>query len=131
MHPVTDSTDPRTTSAGWTVVVAAADLAPGAARPVDLVTEEGEEHELVAWRGHDGVVCVMDARCPHQWSHLGVEGVVDGDELVCAAHFWRFDRTGVGSKVNIKGRRDPKADVVVVECRERNGMVEARLSPSE
>jgi nitrite reductase/ring-hydroxylating ferredoxin subunit len=110
----------------WTAIVAAADLPRGACAPVDL----SDGRELVAWRGHDGVVCVMDARCPHQWSHLGVEGVVDGDELVCAAHFWRFDRAGVGTKLNIKGRRDPKADVAVVESRERDGMIEALLPRS-
>ena len=114
----------------WVAVVAADDLVPGVAMAVDLVGLDGEERELVAWRGHDGVACVMDARCPHQWSHLGVEGVVDGDELVCAAHFWRFDRAGVGSKVNMKGRRDPKADVAVFECRERGGLVEVELPPT-
>jgi phenylpropionate dioxygenase-like ring-hydroxylating dioxygenase large terminal subunit len=114
----------------WVPVVATDDLAPGVALAVDLVGDDGEERELVVWRGHDGVVCVMDARCPHQWSHLGVEGVVDGDELVCAAHFWRFDRAGVGSKVNIKGRRDPKADVAVFGCRERGGLIEVELPPT-
>lgn len=113
----------------WVPVVAGSALAPGTAVPVDLVGADGAELELVAWRGHDGVPCVMDARCPHQWSHLGVEGVVDGAELVCAAHFWRFDRAGAGSKVNIKGRRDAKADVAVFGCRERDGLIEVELAP--
>jgi nitrite reductase/ring-hydroxylating ferredoxin subunit len=107
----------------WTVLARGEEVVDGAAVPVDLP----DGRELVVWRGHDGTVCVMDARCPHQWSHLGVEGVVDGVELVCAAHFWRFDRSGVGSKVNIKGRRDPKADLPVFEARERDGRIEARI----
>lgn len=91
------------------------------------MSAEVDGRELVVWCGADGRVCVMDARCPHQWSHLGAEGVVDGDELVCASHFWRFDRSGRGSKVNLAGRRDPKADVEVFESRHHAGMIEVRL----
>ncbi len=40
----------------------------------------------------------MEARCPHEWSHLGAEGVVDGPEIVCAAHFWRFDHRRHGEQ---------------------------------
>jgi phenylpropionate dioxygenase-like ring-hydroxylating dioxygenase large terminal subunit len=84
--------------------------------------------ELVLWRDVDGRPCVMDARCPHQWSHLAAEGVVDGWELVCTAHFWRFDTRGVGSKVNVRGRRDAKADARTYPCREVDGRVQADLS---
>lgn len=88
-----------------------------------------DDHDVVVWRpSGGGSPCVMDARCPHQWSHLAAEGVVDGDELVCAAHFWRFDRHGRGTKLNVGGRRDPKSDVEVFECRERDGMIEARVA---
>ena len=82
-----------------------------------------EAHDLVVWRTADGQPCVVDARCPHQWSHLAAEGIVDGDELVCTAHFWRFDTRGRGSKLTVAGRRDPKADVDVFECRESDGAV--------
>ena len=86
--------------------------------------------DLVVWRTFDGEPCVMEARCPHQWSHLGAEGVVDGPEIVCAAHFWRFDTSGTGTKVGMTGRRDPKSDIAVFPCREVDGRIEARL-PSE
>ena len=75
----------------------------------------------------EGFLC---ARCPHQWSHLAAEGVVDGDELVCAAHFWRFDVDGRGTKLNVGGRRDDKSDLEVFECREDDDGVWARLDPS-
>jgi nitrite reductase/ring-hydroxylating ferredoxin subunit len=69
----------------------------------------------------------MDARCPHQWSYLAGEGLVDGEELVCAAHFWRFDRQGRGTKRNLFGRRDDKAGIEVFPTRERDGIIEAEL----
>ena len=86
--------------------------------------------DLVVWRTFAGEACVMEARGPHQWSHRGAEGVVDGPEIVCAAHFWRFDTAGRGTKVGMTGRRDPKADIAVYPCREVGGRIEARL-PSE
>lgn len=108
---------------GWTDLVAASAVAPGQVVAVDV-----GRTELVVWRAADGRPCVMDARCPHQWSHLEAEGAVDGDELVCTAHFWRFDLSGRGSKVNVNGRRDPKADITTFACEEVGGRVRARLA---
>ena len=82
--------------------------------------------DVVVWRGASGALCVMDARCPHQWSHLAAEGAVDGDEIVCTSHFWRFDLDGTGTKVNVNGRRDVKADIVVHPCEVRDGWVTVR-----
>src|SRR5688500_17198221 len=102
----------------WMAVCASADLLPGGVVPAAV-----GELELVAWRTARGRPCVMDARCPHQWSHLGYEGVVDGDELVCTAHFWRFDLGGRGTKLAFTGRRDDKADAATLPVREDAGQV--------
>jgi phenylpropionate dioxygenase-like ring-hydroxylating dioxygenase large terminal subunit len=110
----------------WTPVARSEIVEPGA---VVEITVDGRG--LVLWRGRSGVICVMDARCPHQWSPLGAEGRVDGDELVCTAHFWRFDREGCGTKVTVLGRRDPKADIRVHPSRERDGMVEVLLGTTQ
>ena len=85
--------------------------------------------ELVVWRAFDGTPCVMDARCPHQWSHLAAEGFVDGDEVVCTSHFWRFAVDGTGTKLNVLGRRDAKADIAVLACEERDGSIWAQPAP--
>jgi len=111
--------------AGWTRLIDAEAVAPAGTASVAV-----GETDLVVWRTLDGEPCVMEARCPHQWSHLGAEGVVDGDEIVCTAHFWRFDVKGVGSKVNVKGRRDPQADTAVFPCRESDGALWVRLGDS-
>jgi nitrite reductase/ring-hydroxylating ferredoxin subunit len=109
----------------WQRIAASTDVEPGAI--ADGAFEDGElQIDVVAWRTFDGRPCVMDARCPHQWSHLGAEGFVDGDEIVCTAHFWRFTIEGTGSKVNVNGRRDLKADIEVFTCEERDGSIWAR-----
>ena len=108
---------------GWVEVA-------GAVAPGQIVDAVHGDLDLVVWRTFEGEPCVMEARCPHQWSHLGAEGVVDGPEIVCAAHFWRFDTSGTGTKVGMTGRRDPKSDIAVFPCREVDGRIEA-LPPSE
>ncbi len=103
-------------------VEVAGTVAPGAVAEASV-----GDLDLVVWRNFDGEACVMEARCPHQWSHLGAEGVVDGPEIVCAAHFWRFTTAGTGTKVAMNGRRDRKADIRVFPCREVGGRIEADL----
>lgn len=104
------------------------DLLPTAAiGPAQITSATVGDRDLVVWRTVAGEPTVMDARCPHQWSHLEAEGVVDGDELVCASHFWRFDRQGCGTKLNVLGRRDEKAPIQTYACRERDGRIEAWL----
>ena len=105
--------------AEWVVV---ADPAPG---PGEIRADD--DHDVVVWTTLDGTTCVMDGRCPHEWSHLGAEGVVDGDELVCAAHFWRFGTDGTGTKLNVKGRRDAKGDIEVFPSRVEDGRVLAKV----
>jgi phenylpropionate dioxygenase-like ring-hydroxylating dioxygenase large terminal subunit len=106
----------------WRPLVPASDVPPGHVVAVDV-----DDRQLVVWRTSQGQAVVCDARCPHQWSHLEAEGVVDGDELLCTAHFWRFDADGHGTKVNLLGRRDDKSDVETFASRENGGMVEADL----
>lgn len=110
----------------WVPLLPSDEVAPGAVAAVELAGIE-----LVVWRASDGTPAVCDARCPHQWSHLAGAGAVDGDELVCLSHHWRFDAEGRGSKLNVKGRRDPKGDLLAFPCRERDGRLEALLPSGE
>ena len=79
--------------------------------------------DLVVWRTEKGELCAMEARCPHQWTHLAHEGVVEGEEIICTTHFWRFSMTGEGCKENVKGRRDPKGSIEVIPCYEQDGKI--------
>jgi phenylpropionate dioxygenase-like ring-hydroxylating dioxygenase large terminal subunit len=111
-------------SGGWRPVAPSDGVAPGA-----VVGVEVDGADLVVWRREAGQLVAMDARCPHQWSHLAAEGVVHGDELVCLAHCWRFDAAGRGWKVNVNGRRDEKGPIATFPVSERAGNVEVSLEP--
>ena len=95
------------------------DVAAASAVTVDVAGDE-----IVVWRTASGALSACDARCPHQWSHLAGAGVVDGEELICLSHFWRFDTDGHGSKLAMNGRRDPKSDVATFAVREVDGRIE-------
>lgn len=106
----------------WIDVRGSDEVSPGAAVAVEVPGAD-----LVVWRTASGVLAACDARCPHQWSHLATAGVVDGEELVCVSHFWRFDTEGHGSKLSMTGRRDAKGDVATVAVREREGRIELEV----
>jgi len=107
---------------GTVDLIAWGDVAPGL-----VVAVSAHDLDLVVWRTEAGAVCVMDARCPHQWTHLAADGAIAGDEIVCLAHFWRFDAEGRGVKVAMNGRRDRKGDIGVYEAEELDGRVLARV----
>lgn len=106
----------------WRAAVPSEAVDPGQVRPLELAGAD-----LALWRTTSGELVACDARCPHQWSHLGFEGVVVGDELVCAAHHWRFAVDGSGTKRSMSGRVDPKGPVAVHPVRERDGTIEIDL----
>ncbi len=94
------------------------ELAPGAIRAAEL-----DGAEVVVWRDHDGGVHVHDARCPHAWNHLAAIGAVDGPDLVCTAHLWRFDAAGCGTRRLSDGTREPMRDLRTYPCAEQDGWI--------
>jgi len=93
-----------------------------------IVTVDREDGDIVLWRTNAGNVAACEARCPHQWSHLGAAGAVDGEELVCLSHFWRFNSDGAGSKLSASGRRDEKSPIETFSVREQAGRIEIKVA---
>ena len=109
--------EPRESDLDWVVLEVEP---PPSCSVVDAVCGDDE---LVVWRTSFGEICVMEARCPHQWSHLAQEGAVEDEEIVCLAHFWRFSTGGQGWKTNLNGRRDRKGNIDVYPSREVDGRI--------
>jgi phthalate 4,5-dioxygenase oxygenase subunit len=73
----------------WIPALASADLEPGCdPRRVRLLGED-----LVAFRGSDGVVGILDEHCPHRGASL-VLGHNDDCALRCLYHGWRIAADG-------------------------------------
>jgi 3-ketosteroid 9alpha-monooxygenase subunit A len=104
---------------GWFVVCFSDEIAVGQTRAMKYFGRD-----LAAYRGEDGVVRVLDAYCPHLGAHLAVGGKVEGCELRCPFHAWKFG--GDGKCVEIPYSSNPipaKARVGSWLTREVNGVV--------
>jgi len=73
---------------GWHCVCNITDLENGRVKSISALGTQ-----MVAFRGDDGKVGVVDAFCPHMGAHLGC-GTVVGNTLRCPFHAWRFDADG-------------------------------------
>ncbi|MGH3258138.1 MAG: Rieske 2Fe-2S domain-containing protein [Streptosporangiaceae bacterium] len=111
--------DPAAQRACWHPVAFAGEVAD---RPVraDLLGEP-----LVVWRGAGGAPRVMSDLCVHRGTALSL-GWIQGDELVCAYHGWRY--AADGRCVAIPQKEDPavvpaKARVPAFRVQERYGLI--------
>jgi 5,5'-dehydrodivanillate O-demethylase len=72
----------------WQPVYCAADLLPGHAKPVRIMSED-----FTLYRGEDGVPHAVAFRCAHRGTQLST-GWVEGDCIRCFYHGWKYDPTG-------------------------------------
>ena len=110
----------------WTPVFRARDLAPGRAKPVEVL---GEKFTL--YRGEDGVARVVGFRCPHRGTQLSI-GWVEGDGIRCRYHGWRYD--GTGQCVEQPNEEKPfcaKVKLATYPTREYLGLIFAWLGDGE
>jgi 3-ketosteroid 9alpha-monooxygenase subunit A len=111
---------------GWFVVCFSDELAVGQTRAMKYFGRD-----LAAYRGEDGVVHVLDAHCPHLGAHLAIGGKVEGCELRCPFHAWKFGANG--QCVEIPYSKNPipaKARVGAWLTQELNGVVMVHHDPA-
>jgi 3-ketosteroid 9alpha-monooxygenase subunit A len=103
---------------GWFMVCFSEELAVGETKPLRYFGQA-----LAAYRGEDGQARVLDAHCPHMGAHLGVNGVVIGNNVACPFHGWRFCGDGSCVEIPYAKKIPPKAKVKSWPVREVNGIV--------
>lgn len=94
------------------------DLGPAATLPLRYFGED-----YVLYRGESGTPILLDAHCPHLGAHLGHGGCVEGDDIVCPFHAWRFSAAGRCVDVPYATRIPPKAAVRAYPVAEHSGMI--------
>jgi 3-ketosteroid 9alpha-monooxygenase subunit A len=103
---------------GWFVVCFSEEIGPAAVKPLRYFGRD-----LVAFRGADGEVRVLDAHCPHLGAHLGVGGCVVGNALQCPFHAWRFGGDGTCVEIPYARKIPPGARLRAWPARETHGVV--------
>ena len=111
---------------GWFQVCYPDDLAVGETKALYYFGTH-----LVAWRDEAGEAHVMDAFCPHLGAHLGHGGSVEGCELVCPFHGWKFDAEGANTDIPYSDRINRKARIRTYPTVERNGLTLVWYHPDE
>jgi len=90
---------------GWFRVANSADVKPGEAIPGRYFGQD-----LVIYRGMSGKAHVMNATCPHLGAHLGIGGTVQGEQIVCPFHGWRYASSGECTHAP-RAKKVPKAHI--------------------
>ena len=109
---------------GWFAISTSAELAPG-----DVQHHKYFGQELVLFRTEDGTAALFDAYCPHLGAHLGHGGKVDGGDLVCPFHGWKFGLDGACTSMPYGKRIPPAAKARRWHLRERYGVIIAWHCP--
>ncbi|CAN5603484.1 Rieske 2Fe-2S domain-containing protein [soil metagenome] len=117
---------PFTMPVGWFAVAESPDLAVGQTKAAYYF-----DRHLALWRDETGVAHTSDAFCPHLGAHFGHGGHVDGCELVCPFHGWKFDAEGNNSDIPYSERTNGRAKVKAFPTQERNGFIYAWYHPHD
>ena len=72
----------------WHPVLAGGDIAVGHVKPIRILGED-----LTLYRGETGVAHVVAGRCAHRGVMLAL-GLVQGDNIECPYHGWKYDAAG-------------------------------------
>ena len=72
----------------WQPIAGSRDVAVGKAKPLRVMGED-----LTLYRGESGKPYLVGGRCAHRGTVLNT-GHVEGDQLRCMYHGWRYDGTG-------------------------------------
>jgi nitrite reductase/ring-hydroxylating ferredoxin subunit len=105
-----------TTPTGWFHIAVAADVPGDRMVPLHYFGRE-----LALGRTDNGTVVLVDAYCPHLGAHLGWGGAIEGGQIVCPFHGWRFDERGRNVEIPYAARPNRSACLRLWETAEVNG----------
>jgi len=74
---------------GWFQVAWSDDIGTGEVKALHYFGRD-----LAVWRGESGRLYASDAHCLHLGAHLGIGGEVEGENVVCPWHAWRWSGEG-------------------------------------
>jgi phenylpropionate dioxygenase-like ring-hydroxylating dioxygenase large terminal subunit len=110
--------DPEAVVEGWYWLCRSREIRRGKVKALRLLGRD-----LAVFRGRDGRVVALDAYCAHMGAHLA-EGRVEGNELRCFFHHWRYAADGRCTDIPcLEGRPPARARVRAWPTAERYGLV--------
>jgi nitrite reductase/ring-hydroxylating ferredoxin subunit len=95
---------------GWFAVAFSYELRAGS-----LITRRFMDREIVLFRTSSGNLQAIESYCPHLGAHIGHGGTVEGEELRCPFHGFRFSASGRCTH-SPYGRPPPAARLGCFDC---------------
>jgi nitrite reductase/ring-hydroxylating ferredoxin subunit len=102
---------------GWYQVGWSTNLEPGAKENLEIFGQSA-----VLYRTQSGEAKLIKAACPHLGAHLGF-GWIEGDDIKCPFHGWKFGPDGVNTEIPFCGKTRPNVRLRHWEVREQNGFI--------
>lgn len=102
---------------GWFAIAFSHELEPG-----KVLSRTIAGRPLVVWRTESGKPVVQDAYCRHLGANIGVGGWVDGEEVTCPFHGWRYGTDGACTAIPYE-KRVMRVSLNTWEVREGGGVL--------
>src|SRR5262249_60496723 len=81
----------------WQPVAVSHEVKPGEAKPLRVLSED-----LTLYRGESGLAHLVAGRCAHRLTLLHT-GWVQGEEIRCMYHGWKYDGAGQSTEAPAEG----------------------------
>jgi 3-ketosteroid 9alpha-monooxygenase subunit A len=104
-------------ASGWYQFGWSGEFAPGAVKPLLYF-----DTPMVAYRTEGGTLVLSHAVCPHLGAHLGLGGCVEGENLVCPFHGWKWSTEGRNVDIPYSAPDRMKLRIPQYEVREIDGI---------
>jgi len=102
----------------WQPVSLSSDLTPGQALPLKIMGED-----FTFYRGIDGQPVITAPGCPHRQTRLSL-GTVEGNDIRCLFHGWKFNSDGVCLEAPGQGPRlVERTTVKTYPARDHHGLI--------
>jgi len=104
---------------GWYLVALSRDVTPGS-----VLARQYFGQDIVIYRTQSGIPVVIDAYCPHLGAHLGYGGAIEGENIVCPFHGWKYGPDGACAAMPYGGDKiPPRAVLKTWHVREQDDVV--------
>lgn len=105
-------------SIGWFAIAESRDIQPG-----QIVQRKFAGQDVVIFRTESGRIAVTDAYCPHMGAHLAHGGCVEGENIRCPFHGFKFNTDGSCVATGYGTKPSPRAKLRSWPVVEKYGIV--------
>jgi 5,5'-dehydrodivanillate O-demethylase len=110
----------------WHAVARGKDLPRGRATPLRIMNED-----FTLYRGHGGRANIIANRCPHRGALMRL-GWIEGDDIRCVYHGWKFSGSGQCVDMPAEARGfDANVRIKTYPAEEAYGLIYAYFGPGE